>query len=377
MADPLLSRQLDHLSLADEYELRARTHRELDDGAPDAKVQDEVKPQVNERPKRPRQSNAFTTPPEDIVEKAHSLTSNKSELKTLLKYISISGRQTKRRQDELKQRDARKRAEEEEARRKEAAERRKLRIVQKVDSAYRQKTEELMGSRDMMRYADEAGRLSRADMGTLIPQPGIDRPIGWLNDNIINEYLIKVADTQLQEQGYKKKTKQVPRVHAFGSQFFKSWERSGFDSVKRWFTRAELDGDKILQCRMILIPVCRGNHWTLLAVSGTDKTIQYFNSMGGYGSDTYFSNKAKEMLASLLGDRYVESEWKVLPCTESNQQFNGSDCGVFASLNGHALFTGKIPKEVVSMDNEEESRGARSFMAAVLLGQAPVAASKP
>ncbi|KAL9081128.1 MAG: hypothetical protein Q9159_007418 [Coniocarpon cinnabarinum] len=242
-------------------------------------------------------------------------------------------------------------------------------LVKPVTQEHQRKVQDFMQVRDPATFVDDTQRLNRGDMGTLIPQGHGDRPEGWLNDSIVNEYLAKVVQAELKKQGYQKKKGQTPKVHAFGSQFFSTLNQKGFGGVKRWFDRAELTGDKLLNCDVILIPICPGNHWTLLAISGTNRTIQYFNSMTGYGSEDFYPREAKKILAQHLGDSYNESEWKILSPRESNQQINGSDCGVFTAMNGHALLTGRTPMSVFSMNNGQEIQEARNYMAALLLGQ--------
>ena len=173
--------------------------------------------------------------------------------------------------------------------------------------------------------------LLERDLATLAP--GV-----WLNDECINAYLEHIVNFSNYVGGASKKlggpVKDTPNVHAFNSFFFKNLSEQGVKSVERWSRRAKIDGVKLLGVDLILIPVHHGAHWMLMVVSGTEKTIEFFDSMRHDNSGHI--EHAKKWLAHELGNLYVEEEWTVLD-TESPQQTNGNDCGVFLCTNAQML----------------------------------------
>jgi len=107
-------------------------------------------------------------------------------------------------------------------------------------------------------------------------------------------------------------------------------ETSSYDAVRRWTKNINL-----FAMRLVLAPVCIGNkHWCLIAVDMEQKTVRYYDSMGGPGL-VYL-----RALLRYLGDEHQDKKgvpfdaagWTMVPTTrDTPQQSNGYDCGVFAS----------------------------------------------
>ncbi|EEH06860.1 sentrin/SUMO-specific protease [Histoplasma capsulatum G186AR] len=159
----------------------------------------------------------------------------------------------------------------------------------------------------------------------------------WLNDEVINAYLELIVDYARQEAGNSGRHDK-PKYHAFPSFFFSNLRDKGYESVRRWATRAKIGGEALLQVETVLIPVHDHLHWTLIVVRPTARTIEHFDSMGS--PSLAHISRAKEWLRGELGDLFVEEEWRVLPST-SPQQTNGSDCGVFLLTNAKLVSLGK------------------------------------
>ncbi|QGA14505.1 hypothetical protein EYB26_002160 [Talaromyces marneffei] len=164
-------------------------------------------------------------------------------------------------------------------------------------------------------------------------------PLAWLNDEVINGHLTYTVD-YLRRQANNLGRNDAPRYHAFNSFFYKNLRDSGYHSVRRWAHRAKIGGSALLNVDTVFIPVHEGAHWTLLVVSPKMRTIEYFDSLGG-NADSFVEN-TKRWLQGELGDAYNESEWLFLN-TESPQQDNGSDCGVFLLTSAKAIALGLKP----------------------------------
>ena len=150
-------------------------------------------------------------------------------------------------------------------------------------------------------------------------------PQAWLNDEVINAYLEHIVDNARRAANNNGRNAK-PKFHAFNSFFYSNLRDKGYESVRRWATRAKIGGSSLLNVDTVFIPVHHGMHWTLLVVKPSARTIEYFDSLDG--SPTSHINRVKTWLSSELGKDYIESEWKTLP-GHSPQQNNGFDCGVF------------------------------------------------
>ncbi|EER24556.1 sentrin/sumo-specific protease, putative [Coccidioides posadasii C735 delta SOWgp] len=150
-------------------------------------------------------------------------------------------------------------------------------------------------------------------------------PLAWLNDEIINAYLALIIDYARRSSGNLGRHHQ-PKHHAFNTFFYSSLRDKGYESVRRWASRAKIGGPALLRVESVFVPIHNHAHWTLMVVKPAVRTIEHFDSLGG--SSSAYVAKIKEWLRGELGNLFVEEEWRVLPST-SPQQNNGSDCGVF------------------------------------------------
>ncbi|KAL4780347.1 hypothetical protein BJX76DRAFT_338250 [Aspergillus varians] len=158
-------------------------------------------------------------------------------------------------------------------------------------------------------------------------------PMAWLNDEVINSYLALIID-YLRRENHNDGRHDKPRYHAFNSFFFSSLRDKGYDAVRRWATRAKIGRQNLLDVDTVFIPVHNSSHWTLIVVKPSDRTIEHFDSLGSLSRRHV--GLIKSWLRGELGELYVDEEWKVLP-SESPQQDNGSDCGVFLLSTAKAV----------------------------------------
>lgn len=185
-----------------------------------------------------------------------------------------------------------------------------------------------------------SGTINRRSLGTLLPQPGTgDSSSGWLNDDIIDGSLGQVIDYA---KGLATEIRgQTPKYHAFTSFFYKKLAEDGPESVKRWASRAKVNGSRLMDVDCVFIPVNPGAHWTLLVVWPSKRIVEYFDSLRGR-SEPYLSN-AKEWLRYELGASFKEEEWKFRTGL-SPMQNNSRDCGVFTITTAKMLMLGWDPE---------------------------------
>ncbi|KAK1344064.1 hypothetical protein QTO34_014623 [Cnephaeus nilssonii] len=156
-------------------------------------------------------------------------------------------------------------------------------------------------------------RITRGDIQTL-------RNFHWLNDEVINFYMNLLMERN-KKQGY-------PLLHAFSTFFYPKLKSGGYQAVKRW-----TKGVNLFEQELILVPIHRKVHWSLVVIDIRKRCLKYLDSMGQKG------NRICEILLQYLQDesktkRNVDLnllEWThySLKPHEIPQQLNGSDCGMF------------------------------------------------
>ncbi|XP_023606271.1 LOW QUALITY PROTEIN: sentrin-specific protease 2 [Myotis lucifugus] len=156
-------------------------------------------------------------------------------------------------------------------------------------------------------------RITRGDIQTL-------RNFHWLNDEVINFYMNLLVERN-KKQGY-------PVLHAFSTFFYPKLKSGGYQAVKRW-----TKGVNLFEQELILVPIHRKVHWSLVVIDLRKRCLKYLDSMGQKG------NRICEILLQYLQDesktkRNVDLnllEWThySMKPHEIPQQLNGSDCGMF------------------------------------------------
>lgn len=149
----------------------------------------------------------------------------------------------------------------------------------------------------------------------------------WFNDEIINFYMGLLPKNHVDKR----------HVISLNSFFFTLLESRGVKAV----LRTSAKNIKSFQDSLILIPVnVSGNHWCLGTIDYNQKTLSYYDSLGGKGKK--FFKKIKEFLVeeALRRPELASlnlAEWTEHVPTNIPQQHNIVDCGVFTLLYARAL----------------------------------------
>lgn len=183
----------------------------------------------------------------------------------------------------------------------------------------------------------------------------------WLDDDSVNAWYDLIVGNKNGKAGYVKSPTTVPPFANLQTAWFAKFNKEKAKGLKRWMKRAGIGGANMLKCERIFLPINAGSHWTLLIINGVNRSIEYLDSLGGDGK-RYFQI-ARELLASELGDMYLEKEWTDLKRNRSFPQSNMNDCGVFTCMNGLAAAMGRPYKDVQARMMEN----ARRLMASVFL----------
>ncbi|KAH8897829.1 hypothetical protein GQ53DRAFT_818091 [Thozetella sp. PMI_491] len=196
--------------------------------------------------------------------------------------------------------------------------------------------------------------LTRRDFEMLL------HPQGWLNDNSIIGGVLAVAEYVNRVAGAPKDS---PKCAAFNSYFYPRILSHGPASLDRLMKRAKVSAENFLSIDTILVPICRGNHWTLAVVRPTCRTITHIDSMRGGGGDETVVNNLRDWVSATLADQFVEADWDAARY-ECPLQTNGWDCGVFTITNAVCLALGVKP---IAAYGAEQLTLQRRRLAAVLL----------
>lgn len=250
---------------------------------------------------------------------------------------------------------ARKQAEEEEERKKHARRMPLEKVIRPLTAKWEDSVTNALAQAPTKPIAKtiKGTDITRRDIGFVLPQRGTkDDQRGYLNDAIIEAYLLAVVDRGNEIAGHKRG--ETPKFHAFNNFFYDNLKDHGPERVMRWSKRAKIAGKDLLKAEWIFIPICESLHWTLLVVSGTRKTIEYFDSLNGPVMRRV--DNVKKWLKSELGSGYKDEEWKVVEDPElpgrgkGPAQNNGSDCGVFVITTAKMVSLGVDPMAVLPTD---------------------------
>ncbi|RVX68095.1 hypothetical protein B0A52_08234 [Exophiala mesophila] len=175
------------------------------------------------------------------------------------------------------------------------------------------------------------------DLTRVVPLTRTDSTSSWLNDEVINGYLELIVKHGNQND---RPTQKIPSLVTFNSFFYSNLNSKGYDGVRRWSSRKKIGGKALLETEYVFIPINLGAHWTLCVVSGKNKTITHYNSLGRGGP---YVGKVLSWVQQELGSAFREEEWTLEADGQSPQQTNMNDCGVFTITSARQIMLGMTP----------------------------------
>lgn len=159
-------------------------------------------------------------------------------------------------------------------------------------------------------------RITRKDIHTLAG-------LNWLNDEVINFYmnLLIARGTAA--------TSKYPRVHAMNTFFYPKLLSGGQSSLRRWTRKVDIFAQDL-----VVVPVHLDIHWCMSIIDFRERSIVYYDSMGG--GNTKCLAALKQYLQDESLDKkkrsYDMSDWTFRSAKNIPQQMNGSDCGMFSCM---------------------------------------------
>lgn len=111
--------------------------------------------------------------------------------------------------------------------------------------------------------------------------------------------------------------------------FFIFYSSQGYQSVRRWSRKKN-----IFALKKMFTPIHLGNHWCLICVNFIDKTIKYYDSLGGKNDKclNIIFNYLQEEFKNKKNEEFDCSGWKLMNADDCPAQLNGYDCGVFSCI---------------------------------------------
>lgn len=216
-------------------------------------------------------------------------------------------------------------------------------IVPTVSGEWDEKVKNTLRARPnaVLAKTPEAADLHRKDFETVVTENQ------WLNDEIVNGTLMHLANYVNQKAGIKKAHLQTPKCHVFNSFVGKSLVEGRMPS-ERMMRRAGVKKDTFFEIDTLMVPICRGAHWTLLGIRPRHREVFHLDSLNGNG-DVGLKKKALLLARAVLGDAFDEADW-ALTTLPSPRQSNFDDCGVHTITNGICMGLGIDPSAYTSAD---------------------------
>ncbi|KAK3320985.1 hypothetical protein B0T19DRAFT_254629 [Cercophora scortea] len=209
---------------------------------------------------------------------------------------------------------------------------------------------------ELTKTPDGQGLTRRDFASKLLPEKA------WLNDNIIIGSILHVANYVNQAAGAPVKD---PKCVAFTSFFWPRLESAGPTKVGRLMKNANVRKDNFLEIDTILIPICKGSHWTLAIVRPKRRTVAHIDSMRAGAGDEGIKAQLLEWVKVSLEEKFVADEWSSFDY-KAPRQTNGWDCGVFTITNAACFAMGLDPNLSYTARQLTEQRRR---LAAVLLNK--------
>ena len=175
----------------------------------------------------------------------------------------------------------------------------------------------------------------------------------YLNDKIIEEYLRLIASRNEDDS-------QLPTVYSCSVFLYKQLDKFGLDEgwkrTKRWIR------EDITAKDYVLFPIHNREHWTLIVVEPSKRTVHYLDSLLG---SRHFS-AAPRMIKAYMERRHKEigekAEYKVKIREDLPLQTNGVDCGVFV-----CQYAERLTRQAAMDFRQEDMAEARKEMTEELL----------
>ena len=149
-----------------------------------------------------------------------------------------------------------------------------------------------------------------------------------LNDQVIEQYFQLIKE---RNRGHET----LPKVEVLSLFLYKKLEvvgiEEGFNKTKTWIQEDLREKD------IVLIPIHKNDHWTLICVDIEKKVIKLYDSIIGTRRTANAPRLMKKYMEKYFQAKGEEVLFKIKICEDAPLQQNGVDCGVFAAQNAEKL----------------------------------------
>ena len=336
--DEETAQNLNRLALEDESEEKADDTNEVADPKSEKKADDAETGASQGSPSRVSSILAATASPE-----TGRLASSNRRLSTRAQRQREAEEKARKEEEERLAAEAA----EEERRRRLYRENPEESIFPPISAEMKAKVDKILSSGPRVHIAQyQHNGITRQTFNTLVGHNA------WLNDEMVNKSTEQSVDHVLDLANLKRGT--TPPIHAYNSFFYKTLCEKGPKGVSRWGIRAKIAGEALLDVETVFLPINEGHsHWTLIVISPSLRTVEYFDSFHTKGDKHW--DAIKGWLAAELGDKYDANEWT---CREGvgPTQKNGWDCGVFVISTVKSIAFGWDPKFAYSSEDMAAQR---------------------
>ena len=170
----------------------------------------------------------------------------------------------------------------------------------------------------------------------------------YVNDLVIEEYFDMIVKRNHEEN--------LSTIGATSVFLYKRFDEGNFEEVfrdtERWNSKTDLR-----QCDIVLCPIHKRDHWSLVSIDIRRKTINYYDSIVGNRRASNAPRTMKRYIEEYYRSRGERQIFQVKIKDDAPIQTNGVDCGVFVCQNAE-----KIARGVYVNTRQEEMPEARKRM---------------
>ena len=121
-------------------------------------------------------------------------------------------------------------------------------------------------------------------------------------------------------------------TYIFSTFFYTKLSTSGYQGVHNWKRTSQL-----FEKRLLMFPVHLHNHWCLVAVDISYRTISLYDSLAKGNTSARPMDIIENFLVQEAAEKNITLGSWTKACQDSPQQTNFNDCGVYVCMNARNL----------------------------------------
>ena len=116
---------------------------------------------------------------------------------------------------------------------------------------------------------------------------------------------------------------------------YKQFDNKSFDEA--WEDTKRWNKNDLRQCDIILCPIHKSDHWSLISIDTKQKTVEYYDSIIGSRKTSNAPRIMKKFIEKYYNSRGEKQTFRIKICEDAPIQGNGVDCGIFVCQNAEKL----------------------------------------